>query len=133
MEETAHNSAEHTFEPEAAFPPGPDASEAMDGASDGASDNNGDLAAKVATIAVVGVGVALISAELIPGMLLGVAASFLPGVRGKVKPFFKHTVRAGYAAVRKTREVMAEAGEQFQDIVAEAKSEKIVTPPASKA
>ena len=125
MEESAHHSAEHTFEPEAAFPPGPETSEA--------TEDNGDLAAKVATIAVVGVGVALISAELIPGMLVGVAASFLPGVRNKVKPFFKHTVKAGYAAMRKTREMMAEAGEQFQDIVAEAKSEKIVTPPAPKA
>jgi hypothetical protein len=125
MEETAHNTAEHHTEPEAAFPPGPETSEA--------AESNGDLAATVATIAVVGVGVALISAELIPGMLLGVAATLLPGVRGKVKPFFRHTVKAGYAAVRKTRELVAEAGEQFQDIVAEAKSEKIVTPPAPRA
>jgi hypothetical protein len=131
MEETAHTTAEHhepanghAHEPEAAFPPAPETAEE--------AEDNKDLAAKVATIAVVGVGAALISVELIPGMLLGVAAAFLPGVRNKVKPFFRHTVKAGYSAMRKTREMMAEAGEQFQDIVAEAKSEKVVTPPVAK-
>jgi hypothetical protein len=92
---------------------------------------NNDVAAKAATIAVVGVGVALISAELLPGMLIGVAAAFLPGIGPKLRPVFKATVRAGYSAVRKTREVVAEAGEQIQDIVAEAKSENVspVAPP----
>ena len=82
-----------------------------------------DVVAKAATIAVVGVGVALISTELIPGMLIGVCAAFLPGVGPKLRPLFKSSVRAGYAAVRKTRELYAEATEQVQDVVAEARAE----------
>lgn len=82
-----------------------------------------DVVAKAATIVVVGAGVALISAELLPGMLIGVAAAFLPGFGKKIKPLFKSTVRAGYSAIRKTREMMAEASEQVSDMVAEAKAE----------
>jgi hypothetical protein len=82
-----------------------------------------DIVAKVATIAVVGVGVALISTELIPGMLIGLAAAFLPGIGPKLKPLMKSTIRASYSAVQKTRELMAEASEQMQDAVAEARAE----------
>ena len=92
---------------------------------------NDDIVAKAATIAVVGVGVALISTELIPGMLIGVAAALLPGIGPKMRPFLKSTVKAGYTAVRKTREMMAEASEQVQDMLAEAKAEEVppVPPP----
>jgi hypothetical protein len=92
-----------------------------------------DMMAKAATIAVVGVGVALISTELLPGMLIGVTAALLPGIGPKVRPFLKSTVKAGYSAVRKTREMIAEAGEQMQDMIAEAKAEADVAPapPAS--
>ena len=82
-----------------------------------------DLVAKAATIAVVGVGVALISSELLPGMLIGVAAALLPGIGPKLRPFLKSTVKAGFTAVRKTREMLAEAGEQVQDMIAEVKAE----------
>jgi hypothetical protein len=90
---------------------------------------NDDVLAKAATIAVVGVGVALISAELLPGMLIGVAAAFLPGIGPKMRPFLKSTVKAGYSAVRKTREMMAEASEQVQDMLAEAKAEDVAPVP----
>jgi hypothetical protein len=112
-------------EHEAVFPP-------TDGATDYFGDvKSSDVVGKVATIAVVGAGVALISTELLPGMLIGVAAAFLPGIGPKMRPFLKATVRAGYSAVRKTREMVAEAGEQIQDIVAEAKHEAppVATPP----
>jgi hypothetical protein len=82
-----------------------------------------DLVSKAATIAVVGVGVALISAELLPGMIIGVAAAFLPGVGKKIRPFLKQTVRAGFTMAKKTREMVSEAGEQVQDMIAEAKAE----------
>src|ERR1700761_8013347 len=86
-----HEQAEH----EDTFAPPPDS-------TDGFGDvKNDDIVAKAATIAVVGVGVALISAELIPGMLIGVATAFLPGIGSKLRPMFKSTVRAGYSAVRK--------------------------------
>jgi hypothetical protein len=93
-----------------------------------------DIVAKAATIVVVGAGVALISAELLPGMLIGVAAAFLPGIGPKLRPMFKSTVRAGYAAVRKTREMVAEATEQMHDAVAEARAdhEAEATPEASR-
>ena len=104
----------HHQDHEALFPPTVDAAE----------EASGDMLGKAATIAVVGVGVALISAELIPGMIIGVAAAFLPGVGPKMRPFFKSTVRAGYTAFRKTREMLAEANEQIQDVMAEAKSEQ---------
>ena len=107
----AHPEAEHhdtAHHDDAAFVPPSD--------SEGFGDvKNDDIVAKAATIAVVGVGVALISAELIPGMLIGVAAAFLPGVGPKMRPFLKNTVKAGYGAMRKTREMMAEASEQMQD------------------
>lgn len=93
-----------------------------------------DIVAKAATIVVVGAGVALISAELLPGMLIGVAAAFLPGIGPKLRPMFKSTIRAGYAAVRKTREMVAEASEQMHDAVAEARAdhEAEASPEASK-
>jgi hypothetical protein len=96
---------------------------------------NNDVVAKAATIAVVGVAAAIISAELIPGMIIGVAAAFLPGLGPKLRPFFKSTVKASYTAARKTREMFAEAGEQIQDMVAEAKAEEppIPVPPAATA
>jgi hypothetical protein len=95
---------------------------------------NDDLVAKAATIAVIGVGVALISTELIPGMLIGVAAALLPGIGPKMRPLLKSTVKAGFGAVRKTREMIAEAGEQVQDMIAEAQAEDVApVPPPSKA
>jgi hypothetical protein len=84
---------------------------------------NNDIVGKAATIVVVGVGVALISTELIPGMIIGVAAALLPGIGPKLKPLFKSTVKASYAAIRKTREMVAEASEQVQDVVAEARAD----------
>lgn len=87
-----------------------------------------DMAGKVATVAVVGVGAALISAELIPGILIGVAAAFLPNLMPKLgkglRPAMRSTVRASYKFAQKTREVFAEAGEQVQDMVAEARLEQ---------
>ena len=86
------------------------------------------LASKVATVAVVGLGLALIEVELIPGMLIGVAAmlapDLLPRMGNALRPMLKGAVRAGYALAEKTRETVSEASEQFQDIVAEVRSEQ---------
>ncbi|MDQ6707593.1 MAG: DUF5132 domain-containing protein [Acidobacteriota bacterium] len=82
----------------------------------------------MATVAAVGIGVALIEAELIPGMLIGVAAmlapNLLPRIGNALRPFVKGAVRAGYAVVEKTKETVGEASEHMQDIVAEVKSER---------
>jgi len=131
-ETQAHKrAAEPVHEGEASFMPPPEDAE---GAQFGEAKSD-DIIAKAATIAVVGVGVALISTELIPGMLIGVAAALLPGIGPKMRPFLKSTVKAGYSAVRKTREMISEAGEQMQDMIAEAKAEDIppVPPPANGA
>jgi hypothetical protein len=90
-------------------------------------DDGDTFGSRMATVAAIGLGVALIEVELIPGMLIGVAAmmapKLLPRLGNGLKPLLKSAMRAGYAIADKTRETMAEAGEQFQDIVAEVKSE----------
>jgi len=107
MSEQASNSSSNTQAPETA--------------------QNDNLTNKVVTIAAIGVAVALIEVELIPGMLLGIGAALLPGFLPKLgdtlRPMVKSTVRASYAVAQKTREVFAEAHEQVQDMVAEAKME----------
>ena len=96
------------------------------------------LGTKLATVAVVGLGVALIELELIPGMLIGVAAmmapKLLPRLGNAMRPLVKSAMRAGYALAERTKETLAEAGEQLQDIGAEVRAEQAsVTPaPASK-
>jgi len=62
-------------------------------------------------------------------MLIGaglvLASSWLPDiVTDVVRPVAKTAVKAGYAAVAKASEVMAEASEQLQDMVAEARAEQ---------
>ena len=91
------------------------------------TDEPSTFAEKAATVALVGLGVALIEVELIPGMLIGIAAmaapNLLPRLGNAFRPLLKSTVKAGYALAERAREVAAEAGEQFQDVVAEAKAE----------
>jgi hypothetical protein len=83
---------------------------------------------KAVTVAAIGAAAALIEVELIPGMLLGVAAMLVPGLLPKVgtglRPLIKGAVRAGYNVAARAREAVAEAGEQFEDIVAEVKAEQ---------
>jgi hypothetical protein len=81
----------------------------------------------MATIGVVGVGVAVLEAALLPGVVLGVAAvaapKYLPRLGSAMAPLFRSAVRGVYMAGRKTREIVAEAQEQVNDIVAEVDSE----------
>lgn len=85
-----------------------------------------NLKTGLATAAVVGVGAALIEIEWIPGLLLGVAAMVAPELVPKigrgVRPFVRSAIKNGYAASRKSREWVAEAGEQISDMVAEVRS-----------
>jgi hypothetical protein len=94
------------------------------GSSNGsAQSKQDDLVGRLATVAVVGIGVALIEVELIPGLIIGAAAAFLPNFIPSLRPAVKATVRASYKVAQKTREAFAEASEHVQDIVAEAKME----------
>jgi len=86
-----------------------------------------DLVATVATVGVVGVGVAVLEAALLPGVALGVAAmlapKFVPKIGEALGPMFKSTVRGAYKLGQKTKEFVAEANEHVQDIVAEVDAE----------
>ena len=76
---------------------------------------------------ITGAAVALIKPDLLPGMAVGVAAALgpklLPAVGSLLRPVVKTAVRAGYVAALTTRGVIAEAGEQVQDMVAEARAD----------
>jgi Protein of unknown function (DUF5132) len=84
---------------------------------------DGELVATVATVAVVGIGAAVFEAALLPGLVLGVAAMsvprFFPQIGSALHPLFRSTVRGAYQIGHKTREMVAEAQEQVQDIIAE--------------
>jgi len=81
----------------------------------------------IATAVAVGVGVAILEPELIPGMLIGAGAllapKLVPALGGMLRPLVKGMIKAGYSAGMAVREMVAEAGEQVEDIVAEAKAE----------
>ena len=105
-------------------------------AIDQASDNHSEVVATVATVAVVGIGAAAFEAALLPGIVLGVAAMWLPQYFPKIgealNPLFRSTVRGVYKIGQKTREMMAEAQEQVHDIVAEVHAESDQQAGASK-
>ncbi len=92
-----------------------------------AADQNNEKGSQIATVAAIGIGAALIEAELIPGILIGMAAMLAPRIFPRLgnalRPLVKSAVRAGYALADKTKELAAETSEQLQDIVAEVKSE----------
>ena len=85
------------------------------------------LGSRLATVAVVGLGVALIEVEWIPGMVIGIGAMLAPNLLKRLgaglRPVLKGAVSAGYAFVEKTKETVAEASEDYQDIMAEVASE----------
>ncbi len=90
---------------------------------DGIEEEGGSLMSTLIT----GAAVAVIKPELLPGMAIGVAAAMgpklLPTVGGVLRPFVRTAVRAGYSTALATRGAVAEAGEQLQDLLAEAKAE----------
>jgi hypothetical protein len=92
------------------------------------ADEHAVLVATAATVGVVGVGVAVFEAALLPGVVLGVAAmlvpKYLPRMSASLTPLFRSTVKGVYKAGQKTREMMAEAKEHVHDIVAEVDAEE---------
>lgn len=85
-----------------------------------------DAQAFVASAALLGIG-ALIEPELLGGMLLGAGVVYvsrnLPLIGGVLRPLVKTAVRVGYAAGAKASEMIAEASEEVQDMVAEARAD----------
>jgi Protein of unknown function (DUF5132) len=102
-----------------------------------AGEDRSDMVATVATVAVVGIAAAAFEAALLPGIVLGVAAvaapKYLPKLGAALNPLFRSTVRGAYKMGQKTKEMLAEAHEQVNDIVAEVHAEGDVSQPASKA
>src|SRR6516165_8842790 len=94
---------------------------------DQASEDHDDVVATVATVAVVGIGVAIWEAALLPGVILGIAAmwapQYFPKIGDAMQPLFRSTVRGAYKIGQKTKEFVAEAQEQVHDIVAEVHAE----------
>ena len=81
----------------------------------------------LATVALVGVGVAVLEPELIPGILIGAGAvlapKILPALGGALRPLLKVAVKAGYSAAMSVREMAAEGREHMEDLMAEARAE----------
>jgi hypothetical protein len=79
---------------------------------------------------------AIFEAAILPGLVLGVAATCAPRfylqIGSALARFSKSTVRGAEQIRQKTREMLAEAQEQIQDIVAEADAENNLGPTPSK-
>jgi hypothetical protein len=82
-----------------------------------------DFSAQVATIGVVVLGVAVVSAELLPGVVIGVAAAlapkYLPKLGTRLQPLFNSTVRSAYKLGRKAQSAVGEIQERVNDITDE--------------
>ena len=93
-----------------------------------------DFVTSAVVVGVIVVGAALIEATLIPGMIVGAAAvlapQYLPKIGAGLQPLVKSAVRGAYKFGQKAREVVAEAQENVNDIVAEvnAEQERAVNP-----
>jgi len=77
------------------------------------SEEGGHPVATAATVAVVAIGAGVFVAALLPGIVIGVAAAWLPGYFPKIgealNPLLRSTVRGAYKIGQKTREIVAEA------------------------
>jgi hypothetical protein len=97
-----------------------------------------ELLATTAAIGVVGAGVLIFEAALLPGLVLGIVTmmvpKYLPRLGSAFNPLMKSTVRGAYKMGQKTKEMFAEAHEHVQDIVAEvdAEADKKVVPPKAR-
>jgi CBS domain-containing protein len=79
---------------------------------DHSGEDRGRPLAAAATVAVVGIGAAVFEAALLPGIVLGAAAAWLPRYFPKVgealNPLFRSTVRGAYKIGQQTRKMAAE-------------------------
>jgi hypothetical protein len=98
---------------------------------------NEDFVASALTVGVIFVSAALIEATLIPGMIVGAAAvlapKYIPKIGAGLEPIVKSAVRGAYKFGQKAREVVAEAQEHVNDIVAEVNAEQELAGTAAKA
>src|SRR5262249_54872939 len=102
------------------------------------AESQDELIATAATVAVVGAGVIIFEAALLPGLVLGIATmlvpKYLPRLGGGLSPLGKATGRGAPKMGQKNRGKGAEAQEHVHDIVAEVDAEgdkKAATPKSS--
>jgi hypothetical protein len=95
-----------------------------------------DFVTSATTIGVIGVAVALLDIALIPGMVIGVAATlapkYVPQLGSRLQPLFNYTVRGAYKVSRKARSAVAEAQERMHDIAAEVEAEAVTESSAAE-
>ncbi len=85
---------------------------------------NGNGIATAITVAAVGIGALALETALLPGVVLGVAAMWLPhDVRQAFAPLARSTARGVYRIGEKTKELVADVREEIGDIVAEVEAE----------
>jgi hypothetical protein len=103
---------------------------------DDPTEGHDEFIATAATVAVVGAGVIIFEAALLPGLVLGIATmavpKYLPQIGGAINPLVRSTVRGAYKMGQKTREMVAEVQEQVHDIVAEVDAEGNKKAPPAK-
>jgi hypothetical protein len=90
--------------------------------------DEGEFVTTAVTVGAIMVGAALIETALIPGIIVGAAAvlvpKYLPQIGSTLQPLVKYAIRGAYKVGQKTREVVAEAQEHVNDIVAEVNAEQ---------
>jgi hypothetical protein len=92
---------------------------------DTAEQHQGSAIATAVTVTAVGIGAVALEAALLPGVILGVAAMWLPhDVRQAFAPLARSAARGIYRVGEKTKELIADVQEQIADIVAEVDAEK---------
>jgi hypothetical protein len=73
---------------------------------------------------------AVIGGVVVGAVVVVAAPALLSGIGGVVRPLAKEILKGGMVAYTAVSEMVSETGEQFSDIVAEAKSEISQTPEA---
>jgi hypothetical protein len=88
------------------------------------SERHSGIGGTAIAVTAVGLGAVAFEAALLPGVVLGVAAMWLPhDARQAFAPLAKSTVRGVYKIGQKSKELIADVQEQIQDIVAEVDAE----------
>jgi hypothetical protein len=91
---------------------------------DGAKPRYASGIATAVTVAAVGIGAVALETALLPGVILGVAAMWLPhDVRQAFGPLARSTARGVYRIGEKTKELIADVRKEIEDIVAEVDAE----------
>ena len=92
------------------------------------SERHSGISGTAIAVTAVGHGAVAFEAALLPGVVLGVAAMWLPhDARQAFAPLAKSTVRGVYKIGQKSKELIADVQEQIQDIVAEVDAENVRT------